>query len=237
MDYTEYFEPLEKARETGAGAEALRLSQIALLDAGMQNDPVLAINAYGHQLLVFKDEHARTGNVFYLHCMHSLVIAGIALAKDLGVTGQPVAVMHLRLGDYFFQCGKFAEAVGELEQALAITKAVEQEKPGEYAEYLSHLGKAKVYAGDASGVVQLEQAVEKTAGVTELREFHHMTVHSGNMLRLMAAEVVLGHTDRARGILNEIVPIARSLEVEYGMPMRMEQVRKAAAQLGVELPE
>lgn len=235
MDYIHYFEPLELDREAGRIDEALLKSQQALLEAGKLQDPVLAINAYAHQLLIFKDQFTHTGEAFYLHLMHSLAVAGFALARELGVDGQPVAVMHLRNGDYFFHYKKYPEAVAELQQAVELMEAVKADKPGEYAEYLSHLGKAKVYAGMHDGIDALRAAVELTAGKTELREFHHTIVHSGNMLRLLAAYHQLGDKDQAIDLLRQVYPLALELKEKHNMPLRFEQVQKIAEAWDVRL--
>lgn len=236
MDYIQYFEPLEKARESGDIDQALLLSQKALLDAALKNDGILAVNAYGHQLLIFKDQFTKTGDEFYLHLMHSVAASGLQLAEDLGVTGQSVAVMHLRAGDYFFHYKKYPEALGEMEKAIQNLGDIEKEKPGEYAEYLSHLGKAQAFAGKIEeGVSNLEKAVEMTSGETELRGWHQKVVHSGNLARLALVFLQIGEKDKAVEIAKLIYPIALDLKDNHNMPIRWEELQKALQKYNISL--
>lgn len=232
MDYVQYFEPLEKARESGDIDQALLLSQKALLDAALKNDGILAVNAYGHQLLIFKDLFTKTGQEFYLHLMHGATAAGLQLAADLKLSGQAVAVMHLRAGDCLFHLKKYTEAVIEIRKVGGIQK----EKSGEYAEYLSHLGKAQVFAGQVQdGILNLEKAVEITSGETELRGWHQKIVHSGNMARLVLALLQIGEKDKAVEIAKLIYPIALDLKDNHNMPIRWDELQKAIQKYNISL--
>lgn len=233
MDYVEYFEPLELAREGGNVDDALLKAQQALLEAGKLKDPILAMNAYAHQLLIFKDQFTHTSEDFYLHLMHGLAIAGLTLAEDLHVTGQPLAVIYLRLGDYYFQYKQYGKAVESMEKALQMIEQARENKPGEYSEYLSHLGKARVFEGDVgAGLKNLQEAVGLTKAPTELREFHHKVVHSGNMLRLLFAYYQSGDKEKAIELLRDVYPLAIELKDKYDMRIRLEQVEKLAQAWG-----
>lgn len=229
MDYIKYFEPLELAREAGKIDEALLQSQRALLEAAKIKDPVLAMNAYAHQLLIFKDQFTHSGEDFYLHLMHGIAIAGLSLAEDLHVTGQPLAVIYLRLGDYYFQYKEYSKAVDSMEKALQMIERTRIDKPGEYSEYLSHLGKARVFKGDIGvGLRNLKEAVNLTEGSSELREFHHKVIYSGNILRLLFAYYQSGDKEKAIELLRNVYPLAIELKEKYNMPIRLEQVEKLA---------
>lgn len=236
MDYVKYFEELEKAREEGRVDDALLKSQQALLESARLHDPILAVNSLGHQLLILKDQFTKTGDEFYLHLMHGVCQAGITLCLDLQVTGQPLAVMLLRSGDYYFHLKKYAEAVVENSKALQKIGSIQNEKPGEYAEYVSHLGKAQVYAGQREeGFERLKSAVEITAGKTELRDFHQKTVHSGNLARLALCLLLDGQKDEAISLVKQIKPIALDLKENYHLPLRWEELVSACAKFNINL--
>lgn len=237
MDYVKFFEELEKSREAGNTEDALLKSQVALLEAANIHDPVLAINALSHQLLIFKDKFTNTGDEFYLHLMHAVAQSGISMCDDLAVSGQPKAVMFLRSGDYYFHLKKYPESVKSIQAAVDELGGIHEEKPGEYAEYLSHLGKAKVFVGDESGLRDLQEACELTAGQTELREFHQKAVHSGNLARLAIAYNTIGKTNEVLPLLKQIAPIARDLKDNHNMPMRWQELVKACGGLGVSIDE
>ncbi len=235
MNYISYFEELEKSREAGDVDIALLKSQQALLEAGQLHDPVLAINALGHQLLIFKDQFTKTDDEFYLHLMHAICNAGVSLCDDLSVSGQPKAVMFLRSGDYYFHLKKYDQAVTHYRKAVAELGEIYNEKPGEYSEYLSHLGKAKVHAGDISGEEDLRKAVELSQGKTELRDFHKRIVHSENLARLALSLMSLGKKEESLGLIKQIAPIAKDLKDNYNMPIRWQQLEKACNDLGLSI--
>lgn len=227
------FERVEEARETGKYAEALSFAEQAVVAAVDQELPSKCVNALGHKLIIYKHLFQKSENQLYNELMYGDIQTGLAICKQYTLTGQPLAVMLTRQGDYFVHKEQYAESVPHYEAAYEQIAEVSKGKFGELAEYLSHLGIARALAGDDRGLQDVEQAFAWIKQDTELRPFHKLTIVSGILFRLAALYGKRGDTLRFNEYFNQAMERARELKDVYNMPMRTVQGERLRAKLGI----
>ncbi|HYE22208.1 MAG TPA: hypothetical protein VD998_01315 [Verrucomicrobiae bacterium] len=220
----------EKAREQEDYALALKSFDQAIIEGVELDDPILILNALAQKLLVYKHMFQKTTNPVYNLLMLGDAQTGLKIAEEKKVTGQPKAVMLLRSGDYFFWKKDYATAQTLYEEAVL---NVDQEKKGEYAEYLSHLGICQALNGNKTGLENLNKALTLASEDNTLRPFHKLVIVSGIHMRLAMANKKFGDTDKAIKEYETATTMAEELASVHKMPMRLKQLEIVAKELGI----
>lgn len=229
----ELFEKIEIARETGNYTDALLLSEQAIIESVEQKLPQKCVNALGHKLVVYKHLFQKTEDSLYNELMYGDIQAGLVICKQYSLKGQPLAVMLIRLGDYYTHKELYSEAVPHYEAAYAEVSKASKGKHGELAEYLSHLGIARVMAGNEEGLKDVKQALAWAEQDTGLRPFHKLTITSGILFRLAAIYGKLGDMVKFNEYFGLAMEQALQLKDEHNMPMRVVQGERLKTKLGI----
>lgn len=224
----ELIEKLEAAREHGEYGEAFSLADQACALAVEQQQPEKLVNVLAHKLLIYKDQYTYTKDPQFLELLFACAQEGMRIVEQAALSGQPKAVMLLRMGNYYFEKGEYTTAVTYFNNALT---ELGSSTDGERAEYLSYLGRAQVKAGNIDeGIQTLQDALSKAKYSTGLRPFHKIVTTSGILLRLSDAYLDAGKRSAALEPFRVAMRQARELRDTYGMPVRFEQATQFGEQ-------
>ena len=227
------FKRVEEALETGSYVEALSLAEQAIIASVEQNLPDKCVNALGHKLIVYKHLFQQREDLLYNELMYGDIQTGMAICKQYKLFGQPLAVMLTRLGDYYVHKEQYMESVPHYEAAFMEISEASKGKFGELAEYLSHLGLARVMAGQEQGLKDVEQALALANQDMELRAFHKLIITSGILFRLAAIYGKRGDVVTFNQYFEKAMKEAEELKSEYSMPMRIIQGERLKTKLGI----
>jgi tetratricopeptide (TPR) repeat protein len=220
----------ETAREQQRYSEAIGLLNQALMSSAEFNLPEKLLSIFGHKAVVFKHLYEMTGSQIYLEMLQGEAIMGLRIAERFDLTGTLKAALLMRSGDYHMARQEYFQAENLYKQAVSL---VDQEKPGEYAEYLSHLAFAEVCNDKPDSLENLKFSYSMAASDESLQSFRRMIVLSGIKLRIAQALSHLNKIDEASIQLKEASTQAESLNSEFKMPMRLRQVDAIKDKLGL----
>lgn len=234
MEYIDQlFEKIEHVREQGLYAEALALSEQAIIVSVEQKLPNKCVNALAHKLIVYKHLFQKTEDLLYNELMYGDIQTGLTICAQFHISGQPYAVMQTRYGDYYVHKEQYAEALPHYEDAYSVVSVVSEGKYGELAEYLSHLGIARVLAGNDQGLQDIEQALGWANQDVILQPFHKLTITSGILFRLAAVYGKRGDEDNFKKYFSQAMGQAEELKKEFNMPMRVIQGERLKEKLKI----
>lgn len=229
-NYDELILQAETAREQDKYAEALLALDQAIIICGYERDFVKLINTMAHKLIIYKNLFQKTGSEIFNELMFGVAQSGFSITERYGITGQPRAVMIMRLADYYFWTKNFARATALYKEA--VTNA-DRAKPGEYSEYLSHLGLSEVFSDEPDGIKRLLESLDLAKIDTLLRPFHKIVVECGINMRLAVAYNKLGNKDESKKYYSQALKQAKELKEKYGMGMRLIQLESVKQELGI----
>ncbi len=220
---------LERAREQGDAQRALELSNHLLYEAAASGDSRKLVEVLQHRLEVYKHAFQATGEPLFLELMRADVETGLRLAAAHEFPDAQ-ATFQLRLGDTLLLRG---DAVGSLPAYREAVSLVDPEtNPARRAEFLSHLGRARAKAGELEQSKQdLEQSLRLAEAAEGVRPFHKLIIVSGILMRLAEWAKLSGDTGASKGYLDRASVMARELNAEHQMPMRLKQIEQLEREL------
>jgi tetratricopeptide (TPR) repeat protein len=218
----------EEAREREDYPRAFERFDQAIVLAATKSDLTTLINALAHKLLIYKNLYQKTGNNWFNELMAGDAKTGLKIVEKSGLLGQPKAVILLRLGDYHINKKNYELAATAYKEGLENSDV---NKPGEYAEYLSHLAWAQGLMGDKDAIAHLKKSLEIAESDTNLRPFHRLVILSGINMRLAEVYKVQDNPEESLAALDIAEKMAKELQSEFHMPMRLKQAGLLRSQL------
>ncbi|HVY67544.1 MAG TPA: hypothetical protein VHA30_01440 [Patescibacteria group bacterium] len=224
------FEKFELASERGQWQEALAIVDRLTVRAALRNDVKLLLNALAHRCHVFKHFWQQSANNLFLDLFRDDIQAGLNIAVRRRVSGQPLAVLQLRLGDYFDYTGDRKRAEQWYRKAIVTLGAAAL--PGERGEYQGHYFLALYKNGKVGRArTAAEQAFANVSRDRTLRPWHRLILLSGLHMRRAQGEISTGRRAAAVPDLAAARSLASELKRTYGMGMRMVQLGMLKKQL------
>lgn len=211
-----------KLREQGKYAEALAVLNDALKRAKQSQLWVQAVNTLGHRLLVWshKANNAKTASDRkpLMAKEYGDIIAAFKIINREGLTGQPRALMTMRLGRYYARRGKWIEA----ERLLGVAAREIGHAIAEYPEYLKHHGLALVMAGNhRKGIEELGIAAGLVRNSRKYEQVHKKVVLCGIATSMSMAYREMGEKQLAQAALYEAEALAKELNrLGYGQRLK-----------------
>jgi tetratricopeptide (TPR) repeat protein len=214
----------EIASEQGDQEQALFAFDQAFLLALKEKDYAAAINLLGHHLHIYKVYYQESQDDTFMELLLMDTEIGKRIAKQHDVSGQPLSVMYLRAGDYYLFKKDFSAATNEYKSALEELAKAENIAPETTAEYMGHYGVALVKSGSADdGFTLFDDALNVLEKNNTIREFHHMIIHSGLLLRQAECYRSTNEIEKAKASLEKAAQIAKELAEKHKMRMRLDQ--------------
>jgi tetratricopeptide (TPR) repeat protein len=129
---------------------------------------------------------------------------GMRLAEKNSITGQAKSVMLLRAGDYFLFKQAYDQASEKYRLAVDELHRSPDPQPESSAEYLGHYAVALVKSGQhEEGFSTFDTAIDLIKNNKDIREFHHLIIHSGILLREADCYAFIGQLDKAKTVSEE----------------------------------
>ena len=224
----------EKAGLLGQTANALSYFEQAFIAAVHEHNDNELINILAHISIIYKHQFHLLDDtdiqrIPFIEMMGAHAQAGVHIAEEKGISGQPKSAVMLRVGDYYFAKKDYTEAAQRYH--LALEELKEYDRPDKnqiYAEYVGHYGQALGMSGDIQGVVELNKALGITEALTEeqVRPFHKLILLTGLLLRLAEVHMHFNNIEEAKAVLVKAEPIAKDLDHTHNMPDRLKQIQK-----------
>lgn len=217
----------EIASEQGDQQTALQNFDQAFIEALTIPDYNLAINILGHHLHIYKVYFSQTQNPVFMELMFMDTEIGKRIAQKNNITGQPLSVMQLRAGDYYFYLQEFSKAEAAYQEAII---ELDKDNPSNetQAEYLGHLAAAIINQGQTERAATIFAEAHRLLdnASEQLRDFHSLIIRSGLLLREANGWLLNNEFEQARKCLQTAEPLVKDLQQKHHMAMRYEQWQK-----------
>lgn len=199
----------EKAREKGNFAEALKLTDEAMLAFQKEGNILGFAEILSSRFLTLRHLFEQTNDKNFMILAKHTVMAAVEIARKSG--------KKEALGIPLFNMGKAHETLGEYEKTVEVYKEAtasmiqnppeEHERPGEIYEMIIHLSAAEYHTGDKSALIRLEKAIEDLAATDEEKYEKDVWMSGGymeiaEMLRVDDPDKAALALDRAKEIID-----------------------------------
>ncbi len=224
----------EQAGLQGDTAKALASFELAFIQAANQENDAELLNCIAHIAIIYKHQFHTLApedphRIPFVEMMGAYAMAGVRIADQKAIIGQPRSAAILRVGDYYYAKSMYQQAADTYHDAIEEMKNYEGlDKDLILAEYRGHYGQALGMIGDETGIKELNEALQTIEGLQEeqVRPFHKLIILTGIFMRLAEVYLHLGKQKDAENVLAKALPMAEDLAQKYDMPDRRKQLEK-----------
>jgi tetratricopeptide (TPR) repeat protein len=232
----------EKTALQGDSAAALSYLEKAVIEAVKEGNDKELLNTIAHIAIVYKHQFHTLDpkdpmRVPFIELMGAHALAGIRIAEEKKIFGQPKSAVQFRYGDYFYAKGDYSQAADEYNKALSELEQYEgEDKEKIQAEYLGHYGQALGMNGNTEGLTVMHKALESIQNSSESKErpFEKMIIASGLLMRIAEVSLNMQDTPSALDALTKAQEMAIALNDSYNIPNRFKQIQTIKEVTGLE---